>query len=522
MSGSRKNPVWQRMTQWTDGAPPGAVEEMVDVVIVGTGVGGATAARVLSEAGLDVMLIEEGPHVFNEDLRSDMYTAFKNNWRDMGFQVAEGRAFIPVLQGRCVGGTTAVNGAIIHRMPEPIHRIWQREWGLGEALPYERMQQIYDRMDAELHVGTAPDDVLGNNSALMERGVEALGITGNRIRRNVKDCRGSVHCNQGCPTGRRQSMNNSYVPLSLEQGARLLATCKVTQLVERGGRAAGVRGHFQHPHTAEVGSSVTVHARHGVIVAASAIQTPLLLADNGVGRGSRLVGQRFQSHPGAGLVGVFDEPVNMWFGATQGYETTHYWDERMKFETVGMPLELTTARLPAIGPALMRDLKGAAHLAVWGVQVRAGAMGSVGRSWLGGRTVIKYDPSDEDVRVLKRGLKRVSDMMFAAGAREVMPGVHGMPERISSPEQFDAVFSLPDDPRLFHWIAAHLFGTVCMGGPDHRTPLGPDGQSRDLPGLYVMDASVFPTNMGVNPQHTIGAISWLLAERFAESVARAA
>lgn len=495
------------------------VEDVADVVIIGSGASGATAARVLTEAGLEVILLEEGPHVPTEELRGDMYTAFRRVWRDMGFQVASGRAFTPILQGRCVGGTTAVNGAIIHRMPEPIHAIWRREHGVGAPFDYAEMQRVYDLLDRELWVDRAPEDVLGENAKLMRRGIAALDWTGNEIRRNVRDCRGSAHCNQGCPTAQRQSMNNSYVPRAIEAGARLYATCRAERFLVQGGRAVGVAGRFIDPETGGSGPGLTVRARHAVIAAASAIQTPLLLEDNGIGRASGLVGRRLQAHPGTGIVGIFDRPVEIWFGATQGYESTHFWDEYMKFETVSMPLEFAAARFPGVGPELMREIGDYGHVAIWGVQVRAQAQGRVKRPLFGSGIRIEYDMTDADIRVLKLGVKRLVEMMFAAGAREVLPGVHGLPDRIHSVDAIDAVFDLPDDPRYFHCIAAHLFGTAKMGLGASSSVVGPELEAHDLRGLYVFDSSVFPTNMGVNPQHTICAVSWLASERLADRLA---
>jgi choline dehydrogenase-like flavoprotein len=214
------------------------------------------------------------------------------------------------------------------------------------------------------------------------------------------------------------------------------------------------------------------------------------------------------------VLGVFDQPVQVWFGATQGYETMHFWNERMKLETVGMPLELVGARLPELGPALMRSLTGYGHLAIWGVEVRARAEGRVRRGPFGG-TSIHFDLTDEDVRTMKLGIKRLVQLMFAAGAREVLPGVHGLPDRISSPDEIEKIFALPDDPRLVHFIAAHLFGTARLGPDAASGVVGPELEAHDLPGLYVFDSSVFPSNIGVNPQHTISAVSWLAAERLA-------
>lgn len=492
-----------------------SVQDAADVVIIGSGAAGATAARVLTDAGLDVVLIEEGRHVPTEALSHDMYTTFKQLWRDMGFQVARGRAFTPILQGRCVGGTTAINGAIMHRMPEAIHDVWTREHGVTDLLGYAALERAWDRLERELHIGPAPEAVLGDNNRLMRKAVGELGITGNLIQRNVKDCQGSAHCNQGCPTARRQSMNVSYVPRAVAAGARVYATCTAERLVVRSGRAAGVSGRFRDPISGERGPRFSCSARAAVVLAASAVQTPLFLAENAVGRGSGVLGERFQAHPGTGVVGVFDRPVRMWSGATQGYESTHYWSERMKFETVSMPLELAAARLPGIGPELMRELEEYPHLAIWGVQVRARAHGRVRRGAFG-KTQIDYDMTDEDIRVLKLGVRRLVEMMFAAGAREVMPGVHGLPARIDSPDPMRALDRLPDDPRLFHCIAAHLFGTAVMGKSSFSSVVGPELMTHDVRDLYVLDSSVFPTNLGVNPQHTICAVAWVAAERVAE------
>jgi choline dehydrogenase-like flavoprotein len=500
--------------QIADVAGRASVEDDADVVIIGSGAAGATAARVLSGAGLDVVIVEEGPHVPTGELRSDMYTTFKRVWRDMGMQVARGRAFAPILQGSCVGGTTAINGAIIHRLPEAVHHEWRLR-GIGELLALPALERAFDALDGELHVAPAPEEVLGNNARLMRAGVQRLGLRGNEIRRNVRGCRGSGHCNQGCPTAQRQSMNVSFVPRSIAAGARVYATCKARRLITARGRAAGVTGRFVDRETGRTGPTLSVRARHAVVVAASAIQTPLFLQQNGLG--GPHAGRHLQAHPGTAVVGVFDRPVDMWFGATQAYESLHFWNERMKFETVAMPLELTAARLPEMGAALMRALAGFGHLAIWGVEVRARAEGTVRRGLLGG-TAIGYDLTDEDVRTLKLGIKRLVEMMFAAGAREVLPGVHGLPDRIRSVDEIEAIFLLPDDPRLIHFIAAHLFGTARLCPDARGGVVTPELESHQLPGLYVFDSSVFPSNIGVNPQHTISAVSWLAAERLAARI----
>lgn len=502
------------LLQLEDVAAQRLVEESADIVIVGSGAAGATAARVLSEAGLSVLIVEEGPYIPTQNLRKDMYGSFKHLWRDMGFQVAEGRAFMPLLQGRAVGGTTVVNGAIIHRLPEPIYQRWAKDWGVSRSFSYEQLTQIFDTLDQELHVAPPSDAIFGENNRLMQLGVEGIGARGNRIQRNVLGCEGSGHCNQGCPTGRKQSMDISYIPRALKRGARLYAQCRAETILVKAGRAAGVAGRFADPVSRRAGPAFRFHAKHAVLLCASAIQTPQILQRNRIGLSSGLLGERLQAHPGTGVVGLFEKPVKLSFGATQGYESTHFWDERMKFESVAMPLEFAAARLPGVGPALMDQLAQFNHMAIWGVQIRAESHGSVKRGLFGG-TSARYELKPSDIQLLKTGVFRLIQMMFAAGAKHVYPGVYGLPDRISSLDEAKPLFQLPDDQRLFHCIAAHLFGTACFGTTRYNSVADFNGETHELPGLYLADSSIFPTNLGVNPQHSISALSWLISERLA-------
>ncbi len=494
----------------------GPIYEAADYVIIGTGAAGASAARVLAVAGYDVVMIEEGPWIGKSEFRQDAWSAFKTLWRDAGFQVAEGRSFFPMLQGSAVGGSTVINGAIVHRIPEEIHSAWGEPAGVDDVFSMAELDRAYEALDFELSVAPGPEEVLGNNNRLMRAGAEKMGIRSNVIRRNVVGCEGTNSCLNGCRNARKQSMNFTFIPRALKHGARVFATCKATKIESKNGRATAVRGRFKDdPRTGRKGPSLRVEARRGVLVAASAVQTPLILAKSGIGKQSKLVGRRFQCHPGSGLVAAFDQPVDMHNGITQGYETTHWWAERMKFETVGVPIEVGAGRLPGFGAPFVSKMAEYRHHASWGVQIRSEAHGRVKRG-LSGRTVIKWDFTDADIVTLKTGLKRLCTMMFDAGARCIWPGIHGLPDEISSPDELNRLDDLPNDPRLFHGIASHMFGTATMGVDPAKSVVSPTLESHELKGLFVIDSSVFPTNMGVNPAHTISAMAWLAAERMAD------
>jgi len=485
--------------------------DVCDYVVIGSGAAGGTAARVFTSLGLDVVIVEEGPPIDRAISAKGVMPTFTRYVRDGGSQAAVGRSFIPVLQGRCVGGSTAINSAICWRIPEDAYERCFRSHGLDRAVPLDALEKAYARIEEDLHVTETREEILGTNSGLMRDAGRLLKLEGRAIPRNERDCTGSGNCLLACPTSRKQSTDATYIPMALAKGARLYATCRADRVTTRGGRADGIEGTFLDPFGRR-GPRLRVEARRGVVVAGSAVHSPQLLHRSGLG--NREVGRHFQAHPGTAMIGVFDEAVRPWSGATQGYEIDHYRKERMKLESIGLQPELAGVRLPFVGAELMRALANYGHVAIWAVLCRANAEGAIRRFGPFG-SKIKYTPLAEDVAVIRRGLKLTGEMMFAVGAKVVFPGIYGLPARITSPDGLRAIDEATLDPRAYHLIATHLFGPTRMSIDPRDGAVGPDFQVHGVPGLYVIDSSVFPTNLGVNPQHTIMGVAWIACERMA-------
>lgn len=494
-----------------------------DFILIGSGPGGATVARVLSDAGFDLLMLEEGARVDDTPTRVDAWSAFRHHWRDQSLQVARGRAFWPILQGCAVGGTTPINGAIIHRIPEEIHAHWSKEERLDTGLSLHELTRIYDQLDHELHVRPVAEPIRGQNNLRFAQGVDALGWKNNIIRRNECGCQGSGRCTQVCPFGAKQSMDRTFLPHATAQGMRLYSHARAERILSSNGQASGVSGHFHDPLTRTRGRAFSFEARCGVIVCAGAVHTPVLLHNSGLKRATPLLGERFMGHPGTSILVRFEDEVGMFRGATQGHESTHFWNDGMKFEVVGVPPAVAAARLPGFGAALFDRLNDLPRTAHWGLQIRAKAQGRVRPGLFGGRPRIYYNFLPEDIQTMKRALDRLIRIAFASGATSVVPGVFGLPDEIYSVDALAALHDLPEDPRRFHGICAHLFGTASMGATAEQGVVNSKGESFALPGLFVADASILPTNMGVNPQHTICAFAWHIAEdlcdRFSPTVA---
>ncbi len=488
----------------------GDVTDTFDYVVIGSGAAGAVAAHVLAQSGASVAIVEEGPWVRTRQFGERVYDAFRRLFRDAGMQVMEGRAYIPLLQGRCVGGSTVINSAIAHRTPEDVLDEWQR-FGLGASITAKALEPHFAALERELSAQAVSDEALGENDRRFLDEASVHGLPARRTHRYEHGCRGSGRCFTGCPNAAKQGMNVTYVPWALALGARIYCACRVERVVIEHGRAVGIVARTTGDPGSRVGRHVKLHARRGVLVAASAVQTPNLLRRSGV-RSSAL-GDHFQCHPGYGVGGVFDGGVVEHFGATQGAEITILRKtERVKFETIELQPELAAVRIPGIGHEWMQRFGQYPHFAQWAMVVRAEAEGTVRPAW-GGGDKVRWSPARVDMERAVKGVALLSRMMFEAGAREVWTGLHGVPNAIRSIDGVREIENMPPDPRLFSFISTHLFGGARMGVDSRTSVVGPDFECHEVAGLYVVDSSVFPTNLGVNPQHSIMAMSRLAATR---------
>ena len=228
-----------------------------DFVVVGSGAAGAVAAHTLATHGYAVGIVEEGPWIRTREMTRDVDDVFTRTIRDRGMQVAQGKTFIPMLQGRAVGGSTLINSAIAWRIPDDVLHEWKTDFGVD--LPGDELATHFDALERELSVRTVAADVLGENSRIFLEQCKKRGYEAAPMRRYENGCEGSGRCLQGCPNARKQGMSITYVPWALALGARIHTSCKVDRVDVRGGRAVGVFA------TAEGGAKVHLRARHGAI-----------------------------------------------------------------------------------------------------------------------------------------------------------------------------------------------------------------------------------------------------------------
>jgi hypothetical protein len=498
----RENARWmERVTH--AGELDDDVELEADVVVVGTGAGGAVVARELASRGLAVLMLEEGAYVQRDRFTGGMIEALTTLYRGRGIVGSVGNTVIPIPSGRLVGGSTAVNTGTCWRTPPWVCERWVREDGLVE-LAADRLEPYFERVWRDLEIGPSPPEALGAVARVIARGADALGYAHHAVDRNAPGCDGSGVCDTGCPTDARKSTNVSYVPSALKNGAELYTGVRATKLLFKGAHVEGVAG-----RTAS-GRRVTVRAR-ATVLACGTLMTPTVLQRSGVD--GRHVGRNLSIHPATIVSALFDEPIRGYASVPQGYTVDEWRREGILLLGASAPIDVGACQFSFVGRELMDLMEKYDRIASFGVMVEDASRGRV-RGGPGGRPIITYWLGREERERLVRGTAALARIFLAAGAREVLPALHGHRRIKDAADVRKLERSLP---AAQDWIltAFHPLGTCRMARSPKDGVVSPDHEVFGLTGLYVADGSVVPSSVGVNPQVTIMALAMRGAERIA-------
>jgi choline dehydrogenase-like flavoprotein len=483
--------------------------EQCDVVVVGSGAGGAVAAAILAEAGLDVIVVEAGPYMNRATYPEDPVDALSTLYRDGGLTIAQGRPAVPVPVGRAVGGTTVVNSGTCLRAPQRVLERWRDEHGVEWAMDLEA-----EFADAEkrLRVQRVDVECMGRNGELLMAGAEKIGASGGPLSRNAGRCVQCSSCPKGCRLDAKRAMHVTYLPRAAEAGARVRAGASAERVMFENARAVGVRCTVDGEGPAR---RYEVRARN-VVCAGGAFGTPELLLRSGLGEGNGALGQNMHIHPAAWIGARFDEEVRGWDGVMQSYYVDQWFDRGLLLEATFTPLAFGAQWLPGVGREHQERVLAYDRIASTGVHLSDRSSGRVGLAG-DGSLRLSYRLTEKDAATLTYGIARAAEIFFAAGAREVYPQVSGSP--VIRPGGVAAFEGSPPRPAALRLEAFHPMGTAAMGSDPSRSATTPAGAVRGATNLYVADASLLPTSLGVNPMMTVIACASRIAGRLADRLA---
>jgi choline dehydrogenase-like flavoprotein len=444
-----------------------------------------------------VIVLEAGESFNRESYPVEPLDAIARLYRDGGLTIAEGRPAIPVPVARTVGGTTVVNSGTCFRAPDPVLEDWRRRFGIEWATD---LDAEFAEGEDFLRVAPVDPERMGRNGQLAMEGAAALGASGGPISRNAGSCVQCSSCPFGCEIDAKRGMHVSYLPRAVAAGARLRTGVEARRIIVEKGRAVGV-------------SCPGYEVRAGVatIVAAGALGTPELLLRSGLG--GRRVGRNLHIHPACWVGARYEEEVRGWDGVMQSYYIDQWESKRLLLEATFTPLAFGGAWLPGVGRTHQRSMLEFDRVGSIGVHLSDQSSGRIDLTNSGALRA-RYKLTQADVDRLTYGIARAAEIHFAAGAREVYPNIARAgkltPEKLAD---FESTRFKPSELRL---EAFHPMGTARIAAEGDGV-CAPDGSVHGTRNLYVADASLFPTSVGVNPMMTVIAFAARIAAELAKS-----
>jgi choline dehydrogenase-like flavoprotein len=488
-----------------------------DVCIIGSGAGGGPTAALLQAAGMNVLVVEEGGHHTRPEFRMREEEAYPMLYQEAGQRATKDQG-IAILQGRCVGGTTVVNWTTSFRTPERTLEEWRSVHHVS-GLDVATLTPHWAAVEERLSIKQISLEETNRNNRTLFDGCKSLGWQVDTTYRNVKQCMKSGYCSMGCPIDAKQSMLVTYLPDAVARGATVLSRCRVDKLVTAAGRveaaecsAIGADGYRP------TGAKIKIKAKRFVL-SCGAINTPAVLIRSGLGGG--MVGRRTFLHPVVGTAAKFRDPVEAWYGAPQSV-ASHAFAERghrAGFFLEAAPLHPMLAGLSLAGYGdghrrVMADLPHiTAHIALAIDGFDPSESGGTVKVRDSGAPVLDYELGPRIWESLREGLRTLVRIDLAAGAEWVQSG-HD-PALVFAAERDLARL---DDARFesgrIAVFSAHVMGGAKVGDdPASSVVRSADLRHHTLANLHIVDGSVLPTSLGVNPQETIYGLAHLMATR---------
>ena len=492
-----------------------------DVLVIGSGAGGAVVAYNAAKQGKRVVLIEEGSYVPVSEIKHDEAQMTSQLYKEGGIQYTVDFD-MALLQGKTLGGTTVVNNAICFKLndetmlnPESpdVYERWEQ---LGAHIDKSKLDEAYVRVEEMIGVDSLNEEIAGNNADILLDGwaelvQQDLADPAHRaglFNKNYDDCLGCGYCNFGCKYSRKLSMLETYIPKAIEHGAKIVTNCHAVKIMHQGKRATGV--------LCELGPNkraLTINAK-SVVISCGAIGSSVLLMKSGVNNSlwSGKAGNHFSFNAATFMMAKFPQPLNSF----DGVQMAAYVDNtRFMLETLFNPPMTFAVALPGWFDTHFNRMLDYNRFALVGVVVGTQSNARVKRSSFFRKAIgpVKYSMADEDLASIKAGLVQLAKALFEAGAESVYPATFediemkaseykGQDQKIE--RLINTKIGRSEDLTL---TTAHPQGGNIMSDNPRLGVVDSQFRVHGYENLFICDASVFPTSIRINPQLTIMAMA---------------
>jgi choline dehydrogenase-like flavoprotein len=496
----------------------GNVLEHCDVCVIGSGAAGAVLAKKLCDSGKSVVLLERGGYFEGEDMNQRDEDMIPLLWKNCAANFTSDLR-IAISQGSCLGGSTVINDAVCFPLPDIVRRQWR---DMGVSISDDEWNEAFSEVSAEIHTTGVREDELSRNSLMFRKGCELMGYSKHHPNtRNCFSCMQCGLCHLGCHYETKQDMRVTYLHKALNNprsNIKIYCNCSAEKITYSADIIDGIEGNFLDAF-GNVRYKIRVTARLVVIAAGSIASTELLLksiiAEGKAGKGLAL-------HPVPFVLGDFPFEIRGIqgipmaytlhdFGVTNGVE-----DGGFLVEGIYLPPLQLSLLLPIAGGQHEELMMRYNHYAMAGVLVRDGSNGEITLTDRGIPRV-DYSLKSKEIDSIARGVEVISRMWFRLGASRVVTP-HMAKPILRVPDEIPEVISaIKNDPKGMLLGSAHPQGGNRMGNNPGVCVVDSNCRVYGFRNLFVCDASVFPTAIGVNPQLTVMALATIISERISHA-----
>ncbi len=481
----------------------GERELSADVVVVGTGAGGAPAALQLAQAGLKVVALEAGSYFPLQALEQDLLKAARDIYWDHGNLGTEDGS-LRITAGRAVGGSTVIHMLTMNSIPGFTLKRWREQHGLS-GFDEQALAPVDGYLRQIMQIAPISWEQVNDNARAFVKGCQALGVTWHLNHRNGGTCIGSGRCHLGCPFGGKVSMDVAFVPRALDAGLQLLTNVWVERVETEHGKASGVVATVREPGAQRAVGKLRVRAKR-VLLAGGALQTPVLLLRSGLQTPEAQVGRQLFAQPGVFVVGDFADEIKGWQGITNPVHIDHWMhpDKGGFFCEPGMlNASILAASVPGLGSEHCAAMTRFGHFAASEVLLadagRNDASEATHRVTIddAGRVQVNYVLAERDRLRLRSAIRSVAELLFAAGAQRVYFS-HRHAPALTSRADLDALQQLPLGPNDILLNSVHPQGSCPTSKSKQAGVVNERAEHHYVRNLFVGDASAFPDGIGTN------------------------
>jgi choline dehydrogenase-like flavoprotein len=467
-----------------------------EYLVIGSGAGGALTASFLAEKGKNVLIVEEGPYVRPTVEQSSINNFLPKIWRNGGIMPILGKTSFSMAEGCCVGGSTMINSALIHRIPRELIGEWSSRFQIA-GLEEKSIRKYHDTIEKELNVHTIETSHNKANS-LFKLGAEHCGYKGIEVPMAVEKRNGRLI---------KKDMQQTYLRRAIQNGAKIIADCRAGKIHFNGNKAVSCDAVYKDIYGEK--HKITIFFK-GIFLCAGAIQTPLLLRRSGI---KNNVGNNIYFHPTLRVVAEFDTVMDTLKSEIPCFQLKEFAPD------ISMGASVVTPAYIAVGLSGNWDqnkqfIKNWDKMAIFYIMIRCSSRGKT-RNLISNKKsyYVKYHINEKELKNLSFGFAKLAEVLFSAGAKRLYPAIDDH-EPVTDRKDTDFYLHnlLPADRT--NLMTIHAFSSCAMGENKNLCAVDSFGKLHDFKNVYINDASILPNSPGVNPQGPLMAIALRNLEKY--------